>query len=104
MRPPIFVRNLSEEERGRLEAGLRSSDAFVVRRCQSLLASDRGEWVPRIAEMLGCNDQTVPNVLKRLEEAGLDACLTRRSSWGHTSHAKMDAVCCQQERPTLHAG
>jgi len=34
---------ITEEERGRLEVGLRSSDAFVVGRCQILLASDRGE-------------------------------------------------------------
>ena len=102
MRPPIFVRELTEEERGRLEVGLRSADAFVVRRCQILLASDRGEWVPRIAEMLGCNDQTVRNVLKRFEQDGLDACLTRRSSRAHTIHAKVDAVACEQLRALLH--
>ena len=34
MKPPIFVRTLSKEEREALEAGLRSSDAFVLRRCQ----------------------------------------------------------------------
>ena len=102
MRPPIFVRELREDERGRLEEGLRSADVFVVRRCQILLASDRGEWVPRIAEMLGCNDQTVRNVLKRFEQDGLDACLTRRSSRAHTIHAKVDAVGCEQIRALLH--
>jgi hypothetical protein len=49
MRPPIFVRSLTEAERERLEAGLRSADVYELRRCQILLASDRGEWVPRIA-------------------------------------------------------
>lgn len=102
MKPPIFVRELTEKERDQLEAGLRSSDAFVVRRCQILLASDRGEWAPRIAEMLGCNDQTVRNVLRRFEQAGLDACLTRRSSRAHTIHAKVDAVGCEQIRALLH--
>ena len=102
MRPPIVVRELTEEERGRLEEGLRATDAFVVRRCQILLASDRGEWVPRIAEMLGCNDQTVRNVVQRVEQDGLDACLTRRSSRAHTSHAKVDAVGCEQLRALLH--
>src|SRR5215210_4234582 len=52
MKPPIFVRTLSKEERKALEAGLRSSDAFVLRRCQILLASARGERPPRIAENL----------------------------------------------------
>ena len=102
MRPPIFVRELTEEERRRLEVGLRSKDTFVVRRCQILLASARGEWVPRIAATLGCNDQTVRNVLRRCEQDGLDACLTRRSSRAHTIHAKVDAVGCEQLRALLH--
>ena len=102
MRPPVFVRELTEEERSRLEEGLRSADAFVVRRCQILLASDRGEWVPRIAEMLGCNDQTVRNVVRRFEQDGVGACLTRRSSRAHTIHAKVDAIGCERLRSLLH--
>ena len=102
MRPPIFVRELSDEEQERLEAGLRSQDLYEVRRCQILLASGREEWAPHIAEMLGCNDQTVRNVLKRFEQDGLDACLTRRSSRAHTIHAKVDAVGCEQLRALLH--
>jgi len=43
MKPPKFVRALTADERVALEAGLRSSDAFVLRRCQILLASARGE-------------------------------------------------------------
>ena len=102
MRPPIVVRDLTEEERGRLEEGLRAADAFVVRRCQMLLASDRGEWVPRIAEMLGCNDQTVRNVLREFERDGLDACLKPGSSRPHTIHAKVDEVGREQIRALLH--
>src|SRR5215211_2457987 len=102
MRPPIFVRELTEEERARLEVGLRSADAFVVRRCQILLASDRGEWVPRIAEMLGCNDQTVRNVIREFERDGLDACLRRGSTRPHTIHAKVDAATTEQLRALLH--
>jgi transposase len=102
MRPPIFVRPLKEAEQERLEAGLHSRDRYVVRRCQILLASARGEWVPRIAEMLGCNDQTVRNVLREFERAGLDACLTRGSSRPHMIHAKVDAVAAEQIRALLH--
>ena len=40
---PIFVRPLTDAERQQVEAGLRSSEAFVLRRCQILLASARGE-------------------------------------------------------------
>jgi hypothetical protein len=49
MKRPIFVRPLSEEERTALEQGLRSADAFVLRRCQILLASARGDRAPRSA-------------------------------------------------------
>lgn len=102
MRPPIFVRELTEFERARLEAGLRSKDLYVLRRCQILLASARGEWVPRIAATLGCNDQTVRNVLREFEEAGLNACLTRGSHRPHTIHTKVDEVAAQQLRALLH--
>jgi hypothetical protein len=37
MHPPIFVREPCAEERVRLEAGLRASDAFTVRRAQIVL-------------------------------------------------------------------
>jgi hypothetical protein len=52
MKPHIFVRDLSEQEHQSLRAGLRSSDAFVLRRSQILLASERGETAPRIAKVL----------------------------------------------------
>ena len=52
MRPPIFVRPLTDAERQAVTAGLRSPDAFVLRRCQIVLASARGERAPRIAEQL----------------------------------------------------
>lgn len=79
MRPPIFVRTLSEEERTALEQGLRSADAFVLRRCQLLLASARGERAPRIAAYLGIDDQTVLDALHAFNVDGLK-CLTKGSS------------------------
>src|SRR5215208_2044954 len=102
MRPPILVRPLTDLERERLEAGLRAQDLYEGRRCQILLASARGEWVPRIAEMLGCNDQTVRNVLREFERDGLDACLKPGSSRPHTIHAKVDEVGREQIRALLH--
>ena len=73
MKPPIFVRELSKVERQALEAGLRSKDAFVLRRCQILLASSRGERPPRIAENLRCGQQTARNAIHDFNEHGLDA-------------------------------
>jgi transposase len=73
MRSPIFVRPLTETEHQALTAGLRASDAFVLRRCQILLASSRGERAPRIAEHLGCDDQTVLDALHAFNAQGLEA-------------------------------
>src|SRR5215203_3927221 len=73
MKPPIFVRTLSKEEREALEVGLRSKDAFVLRRCQILLASSRRERPPRIAENLGCGSQRVRNAIHAFDERGSEA-------------------------------
>jgi len=102
MRPPVIVRALTEEERERLAAGLAGPDLYEVRRCQILLASDRGEWAPHIAEMLGCTDQTVRNVVREFEQAGLEACLTRGSSRPQTIHRQVDEVADEQLRALLH--
>ena len=47
MKPPIFVRPLSEDERESLQKGLRSKNTFTMRRSQMLLASSRGERAPK---------------------------------------------------------
>lgn len=82
MRPPIFVRPLTDAERQALTAGLRSPDAFVLRRCQILLASARGERAPRIAAQLGCDDQTVLDALPAFNAHGVQA-LQKGSSRPH---------------------
>ena len=73
MKPPIFVRTLSKDERERLKAGLRSKDTFTLRRSQMLLASSRGEHAPQIARNLGCGQQTVRDAIHAFNERGLDA-------------------------------
>ncbi len=89
MKPPIFVRTLSKNERETLEAGLRSKDAFVLRRCQILLASARGERAPRIAENLGCGSQTARNAIHDFNERGLGA-LKAGSSRPKEVHSAFD--------------
>jgi transposase len=79
MRPPIFVRELTEGERVQMEAGLRSDSAFVLRRSQIVLASSRGERAPAIARALGCDEETVRDVIKAFNEQGVGV-LSRRSS------------------------
>jgi transposase len=101
MKPPIFVRELSKKEREALEAGLRSSDAFVLRRCQILLASSKGERPPRIAENLGCAPQTVRNAIHEFDERGLGA-LSPGSSRPTEVHAAFDEDGAQALREMLH--
>jgi transposase len=71
MKSPLFIRPLSEDERHQVQAGLRSKDGFVLRRCQILLASDRGQRAPAIASQLGCHRQTVLNVIHGFNARGL---------------------------------
>ena len=52
MKPPIYVRPLTDAERAAVEQGLRSSDAYTLRRSQILAASARGDQVPQIARSL----------------------------------------------------
>jgi transposase len=102
MRKPIYIRPLTEGEHKTLQEGLRSSNAFVLRRCQILLASARGQTARVIGETLGCDDQTVRNVLHTFNTQGL-AALTRRSSAPQrTPHAAFDAPRREQLRALLH--
>src|SRR5215218_4018310 len=73
MKPPIFVRELSEKERESLEGGLRSRETFVMRRCQILLASARGLSPPKIAQSLGCGSQTARNAVDAFDGEGAEA-------------------------------
>ncbi|MCA1838422.1 MAG: helix-turn-helix domain-containing protein [Actinobacteria bacterium] len=98
MKEPIFVRQLSEEERKTLKAGLRSPDAFIMRRCQILLANADGMNAYQIARTFGCNDQSVRNAIHKFNEQGLQATLKRGSRRPHTIHAAFD---CEQAKKRL---
>ena len=101
MKRPIFVRALSDEEREHLVAGLRSPDAFVLRRCQILLASARGKIAREIAAAVGCDGQTVRTAIAAFNAQGVDG-LTRPSSRPHTIHRAFDAAQAEQLRALLH--
>ena len=101
MRPSLFIRSLTTAERSALEAGLRSADAFRLRRCQILLASARGQAPPHIARHLGCNDQTVRNAIRAFNTAGL-ASLCRQSSRPQTIRAAFDPARAEALRALLH--
>ena len=102
MKKPIFVRPLSDTEREALEAGLHSPDAFVLRRCQILLASNRGETSYRIARSLGCHDQTARNAIKRFNDGGIEEALEQGSRRPHTVHAAFSTEEARKLKEMLH--
>jgi hypothetical protein len=102
MRTPIFIRRLTAAEVHALQEGLRSADAFVLRRCQILLASARGQHAREIATLLGCDDQTVRNVIHVFNARGLAALRRGSSAPHHTPHAVFDPNRREQLRTLLH--
>ncbi len=63
MHKRLLLRPLTDEELTAIRAGLRASDAFVLRRCQILLASRDGLAAQAIADQLHCDDETVRRVI-----------------------------------------
>jgi len=107
MRKPLFIRTLTNDEWQQLRAGLRSSDAFVVRRCQILLASSTGQHAQQIADQLQCDDETVRRAIQAFNARGL-AALQRGSSRPHRTRATFsDAAMARlaqlvRQRPRLY--
>jgi transposase len=101
VKPPIFVRRPSDEEFRALEAGLRSADAFVLRRCQIILASARRERASQIARAVGCGDQTVRNVIHAFNTRGLRT-LQAGSRRRHRNLAAFDPERAEALRALLH--
>lgn len=101
MRKPIYSRPLTAAEREALPAGLRSLDGFVLGRCQLLLASDRGEAVPPIARRVGCNEQTVRNVIPGFNRLG-QAALPRHWRRPHISYRAVGTAAVDRLKAMLH--
>jgi transposase len=98
----MYIRPLTKDDQHTLQEGLRSSNAFVLRRCQILLASARGQTARLIGEALGCDDQTVRNVLHAFNTHGLSALSRRSSAPQRTPHAAFNATQREQLRALLH--
>jgi transposase len=110
MHPPIFVREPSGEERSRLEAALRASDAFTVRRAQIVLLSADGHRPREIARGLRCATQTVRNGIRAFNAAGtaaLEAGSSRPKSAaplrGGAALGRLRAILHQSPRAFGHA-
>jgi transposase len=101
MRAPLVVRPLSEREQQAVAAGLHSSDAFTLRRCQSIRAATQGGTAPRIATLLGCHEQTVRDAIHAFNQVGV-AALSRGSSRPHTIHPAFPGPQAEALRELLH--
>jgi len=98
---PIYVRPLTDEERTALHDSLHSSDAFVLRRAQIVLASAAGEHAPRIAPHVGLTGQSVRDVIHAFNERGVDI-LAHRSHASPVVVSFFDTVGAQALRDLLH--
>ena len=101
MKAPLFVRPVTDAERDTLTAGLRSPDAFTLRRRQIVLASSRGEHASAIARQVGCSEQGARNAIAAFNRAGT-AALARRSSRPKTTRPAFDAAGAAGLRALLH--
>jgi Winged helix-turn helix len=102
MRKPLSMRRLTEDDQQTLQAGLRSSNAFLLRRCPILLASARGQTARVMAEALGCDDQTVRHAMRAFNTHGLAALTPRASAPGRPPQAAFDPTRREQWRALLH--
>src|SRR5512143_930257 len=102
MRKPIILRPLTVEEQQAVQAGLRSSQSFTVRRCQVLLASQRGCHADQIADQLSCGGQTVRNILHAFHRRGITSLQPQSKAPRHRPQAVFDARRREQLRDLLH--
>ena len=102
MKPRTFVRDLSEEDHCSLSTGLRSSDVFVLRRSQILLASARGETAPRIAQSLSYDEQTVRRTIHAFSQQGREALQAGSSRPHHLPTVLRSNVTAEMFKTVLH--
>jgi transposase len=101
MKPPLFIRPLTDDERMQLEADRRTADAFRVRRAQIVLASARRLSPKPIAQLVGCSVQPVRNVLHAFHTRGMES-LEKQSNRPQTVEPVRDAAQCERLQHILH--
>lgn len=101
MKPPLFVRALTDWERQELQAGLRSRHAFTLRRAQILLASADRQRPARIALHVGCALGTVHNTLHAFEKEGV-GCLAEKKRGPKDAQPLLDEAKSEPLKGILH--
>lgn len=92
---------MSESERRQLQAGLRSREAFTLRRAQILLASADGQRPAWIASQVGCAVGTVHNTLHAFRAEGV-GCLEEKKRGPKTARPILDEDTVAPLRGILH--
>lgn len=100
MKPPIFIRSLTTQEHHQLRAGLRSKDAFTLKRCQILRASAQGQTVPQIAATLGYQVNNVRLIIHAFNQEGSTS-LTPKSRRPKTTQPILNEAKREQLRQLL---
>lgn len=101
MQPQLFVPLLTTGQRQALSDGLRSAEAFTVRRAQILLASADGKAPSAIARELRCTSPTARNAIHAFTRDGLD-CLHEKSSRPHTAQPLLGPSRAEPLKEVLH--
>ena len=101
MKPPIFIRPLTDAERLQVEADRRTADAFRVRRAQIVLASARRLPPQPIAPRVGCSVQTGRNGIHACNEQGGEG-MARQAHRPKTVVPVLDAGACERLQHLLH--
>lgn len=91
MKPPRFLRPLTDEERRQWEADRRTADACRVRRAQIVLASAQRLSPTPMAPVVSCSVQTVRNILQALHTQGVEG-LAKPSTRPKTAAPVLDAA------------
>jgi transposase len=92
---------LTDAERREVQAGLRSREAFTLRRAQILLASADREPAPGIAARLGCAVGTVRNAIRAFHARGA-GCLTEGKHGPKDARPLLDQTKADALRGILH--
>ncbi|WP_204249778.1 helix-turn-helix domain-containing protein [Gemmata sp. SH-PL17] len=91
----------TDPERQAISAGLRSREAFTLRRAQILLASAEGHRPARIAAHVGCAIGTVHNTLHAFEKEGA-GCLKEKKRGPKDAQPVLDEAKADPLKGILH--
>jgi transposase len=98
----IQIRELTTEEKQELKEGLKSSEAFTVRRCQILMSSEQGQTAPKIAEGLHCSAQSVRRAIHAFNQEGT-LCIYEKSNRPHSSKFSFDRTALERLPDIVHS-